>query len=179
VAGLTRVDNRHAPWKSLHHMQSKYLLPVADREALAWIVREQRTAFGAHRARDADRLEPDDVLLLYTTRGCFRNPTRDRGRVIGRATVTTRATRLADPVVFGDREFPYLVKLRIDSLAPLREGVELSPLVKRLPRTFPDAATWSVRMRRALVPLPPAEARLLERELRRVTSPYPEALSSY
>src|SRR4051794_5653621 len=110
-------------------MGSNYLLPIADREALAWIVREQRTAFGDHRSRDAGRLESGDVLLLYTTRGCFRNPTRDRGRVIGRATVTAPATRLTDPVMFGAREFPYLVELRIESLAPRREGVELAPLV--------------------------------------------------
>jgi hypothetical protein len=160
-------------------MRSTYLLPIADREALAWIVREQRTAFGEHRARDADRLEPGDVLLLYTTRGCFRNPTRDRGRLIGRATVTARAKRLEDAVVFSAGEFPYLVEFRIELLAPRREGVELAPLVKRLPETFPDAATWSVRLRRALVSLASADARLLERELGRVASPYPDALSSY
>jgi hypothetical protein len=160
-------------------MRSKYLLPIADREALAWIVREQRTAFGEHRARDADRLEPGDVLLLYTTRGCFGNPVRDRGRLIGRAIVTARAARLADAVVFGGREFPYLVELRIEALAPLRGGVELAPLVGRLTETFPDAATWSVRLRRALVPLTSTDARRLERELDRVASPYPEALSSY
>jgi len=70
-----------------------YLLLIADREPLAWIISEQRTAFGEHRAREAEKLEPGDALLLYTTRGCFRNPTRDRGRVIGRATVTTPATQ--------------------------------------------------------------------------------------
>jgi hypothetical protein len=155
------------------------LLPIADREALTWIVREQRTAFGEHRAREAEKLEPEDVLLLYTTRGCFRNPTRDRGRVIGRATVTAPVRRLAKPVVFGDREFPYIVEFRIESLAPRRKGVELAPLVTRLRETFPDPATWSVRMRRALVPLPPADARLLEGELRRAVPPYPEALSTY
>jgi|SRR5581483_3726349 len=160
-------------------MRATYLLPIADREPLAWIVREQRTAFGEHRAREAERLKPDDVLLLYTTRGCFRNPTRDRGRVIGRATVTAPVTRLADAVVFGTREFPYLVELRIESLAPPREGVALAPLVERLRETFPDAATWSARMRRALVPVTSADARLLERELDRVAAPYPEAVSSY
>jgi len=82
-------------------------------------------------------------------------------------------------VVFAGHEFPYLVELRIESLAPLREGVELAPLVTRLRETFPDADTWMVRMRRALVPLAPADARLLERELGRVVPPYLEALSSY
>ncbi len=87
-----------------------YPLPIADREPLAWIVREQRTAFAEHRAREAASLTAGDVLLLYTTRGCFRNSTRDRGRVIGRAIVMAPAERLAEAVVFGGREFPHLVE---------------------------------------------------------------------
>jgi hypothetical protein len=115
-------------------MRSKYLLPIPDREALAWIVREHRTAFAEHRARDADRLEPDDVLVLYTTRGCFRNPTRDRGRVIGRPTVTAPAMRLTDPVMFGGREFPYLGELRIESLAPSTRRRRAGPTRQAAPR---------------------------------------------
>jgi hypothetical protein len=55
-----------------------YLLPIADREPLAWIVGEQKTAFAEHRTREAARLQEGDRLFLYTTRGCFRTPTRDR-----------------------------------------------------------------------------------------------------
>src|SRR5262245_37317767 len=119
-------------------MAMSYLLPIADREPLAWILRERRTAFGDHRARDAASLVPGDVLFLYTTRGCFRNPTRDRGRVIGRATVTRKAWRAEQVPTFGDREYPNVVELDIESIAPLREGVELAPLVPRLHRTFAD-----------------------------------------
>ncbi|HKF79950.1 MAG TPA: hypothetical protein VKB17_03920, partial [Thermoleophilaceae bacterium] len=60
-----------------------YLLILGEREALAWVLREQRMAFSARRARSASALTLGDRLLLYTTRGCFHNPTRDRGRVIG------------------------------------------------------------------------------------------------
>jgi len=107
-------------------MAAAYLLPIADREPLAWILREQRTAFGEHRAREARALAIGDVLFLYTTRGCFRNPTRDRGRVIERATVTAAARRARRPPSFGGRDFPYVVELRIESLAPLREGLATS-----------------------------------------------------
>jgi hypothetical protein len=81
---------------------ASYLLPIADREPLAWIVREQRTAFGEHRRREAEALAVGDVLFLYTTRGCFRNPTRDRGRVIGRAVVKAPATRAAGGLLVHD-----------------------------------------------------------------------------
>jgi hypothetical protein len=155
-----------------------YLLPIADREPLAWIVTGQRTAFPPQRVGDANRLRQDDRVLLYATRGCFHNPTRDRGRVIGLAAVAGRAEALKQPVRFGDREFPVGVELRIELLAPQRQGVELAPLVERL-EAFPDPRTWSARMRRALVPISARDAKLLERELRQVALPYPKALESY
>lgn len=156
-----------------------YLLPIADREPLAWIVREQRTAFAEHRRREAEALEVGDVLFLYTTRGCFRNPTRDRGRVIGRAVVTRPPKRAPVAPTFGGREYPLVVELEIESLAPLRDGLDLAPLVPRLRATFPDPATWSVRMRRALVPLDVSDAATIERGLRGVAVEYAAALPSY
>jgi hypothetical protein len=99
--------------------------------------------------------------------------------VIGRAIVTAAAKRLAKPLVFAARDFPYLVELRIESLGPLRDGVELAPLVPRLGATVPDTETWSVRMRRALVPLAASDARLIERELSRIALPYSDARGSY
>jgi hypothetical protein len=155
-----------------------YLLPIADRAPLAWILSEQRTAFGPAREREASRLEPGDILFLYATRGCFRNPTRDRGRVIGLAAVVAPAQPLDEPVRFGEREFRLGVDLHIDLLAPRLAGVELAPLVERL-HAFPDPVSWSARMRRALVPLDAHDARLIERELRRIAEPYPAELSSY
>jgi hypothetical protein len=156
-----------------------YLLPIADREPLAWIVREQVTAFGEHRRREASALEIGDVLFLYTTRGCFRNPTRDRGRVIGRAVVAAPAADVPTPPAFGNRTFPIVVRLSIESLAPLRQGVELAPLVSRLRSTFPAPATWSVRMRRALVPVDRQDAGVLERALSGATKAYGQAIDSY
>jgi hypothetical protein len=157
---------------------SAYLLPIADREPLAWILAEQRTAFSPASERKASRLEPGDALFLYATRGCFRNPTRDRGRVIGRAAVQAPARPLREPVCFGERVFALGIDLRIELLAPRLAGVELAPLVDRL-HAFPDPASWSARMRRALIPLDGHDARLIQRELRHVAQPYPVELASY
>jgi hypothetical protein len=156
-----------------------YLLPISDRDALAWIVREQLTAFGDNRAREARALEVGDELFLYTTRGLYRNPTRDRGRVVGRASVLSAAKSSSNPPTFGGREFPHVVRLRIENLAPFREGLELAPLVPRLTGTFPDASTWSVRMRRALVPLDSADAKTIRSELRGAVIDYAAASPSY
>ena len=158
---------------------SNYLLPIAERSPLRWIVGEQRTAFPAGRAREAGRLAAGDRLLLYTTRGCFHNPTRDRGRVIGLARVTAAARAGRRPVRFGAVSYPVEVELAIDTLAPYRGGVELAPLVSRLPGTFPDPASWSARMRRALVPLAEADADLLADLLAGVARPYAEMRAEY
>lgn len=147
---------------------SAYLLPISDREPLAWILEESRTAFPAYRRREAASLAAGDMLFLYTTRGCFRNPTRDRGRVVGIATVAGPAVDLGTPVRFGDREFPVGVKMEIEILVPRGGGVELGPLIPRLAESFPNERAWSARLRRALVPLTGRDAKTLEKELRRV-----------
>ena len=99
--------------------------------------------------------------------------------MIGRARVAASARRQRKPVVFSGREYPWVVELEIEQLAPLRKGVELAPLVPRLARTFPAPKSWSVRMRRALVPIETADARSIERKLETLASEYSSALPSY
>jgi hypothetical protein len=144
---------------------ASYLLPIADREPLVWILRERRTAFPIYRRHDAERLIPGDRLLLYTTRGCFHDPTRDRGRVIGVATIKGRIKHLAEPIRFGEKEFPIGVDLALQTLVPRDEGVELAPLVPSLPKTFSNPAAWSATLRRALVPFDDEEAERIAAEL--------------
>jgi hypothetical protein len=130
---------------------------------------EQRMAFAANRTAEAMALRPDDLLLLYTTRGCFHNPTRDRGRVIGEARLASTVRRLAEPVRFGEREFPTGCRLALHVLSPLGQSVELAPLVPRL-AAFPDPASWSVRMRRSLVALNSKDAALIRKSLAKVAA---------
>jgi hypothetical protein len=155
-----------------------YLLPISDREPLRWIVTEERTAVPSRRAREAASLAAGDLLYLYTTRGCFRNPTRDRGRIIGLAAVTGPSRLLPEPVRFGQREFSICIPLSIERLAAQGGGVELAPLIGTL-ATFPDPSSWSALLRRALVPLNVSDLGLLNRALIPVAPPYPETVSTY
>jgi hypothetical protein len=155
-----------------------HLLVIGERAALAWVLAKQRMAFPGHRKTEAGRLRAGDVLLLYTTRGTFHNPTRDRGRVIGEANVLARVEPLDEPVVFEGREYPIGCPLAIERLAPFRAGVELAPLVPTL-ESFPDPATWSARMRRPLVPLTSNDAARLRRALDEVAGPPEAVLASY
>ncbi|MEV0691564.1 hypothetical protein [Streptomyces sp. NPDC050388] len=127
-----------------------HLIIISDREPLAWVLRTQRMAFPAGRAVTGLPAEGDRVLL-YTTRGCYWNPTRDRGRIMGLAVVTSSVEMLPEPVVFGERRFTSGCTLRFEGLAPMREGLVLAELVPRL-EAFPDPRSWSVRMRRASLP---------------------------
>jgi hypothetical protein len=155
-----------------------YLMPIADREPLMWILRERRTAFPSYRRSDAERLAAGDRLLLYTTRGCFHNPTRDRGRVIGVATVKHAAKDLPEPIRFGEREFPIGVDFTFEMLVPRGEGVELAPIVGSLPKTFANPPAWSAALRRALVYFDDEEAEHIVRRLGN-RSPTPQTIESY
>lgn len=145
-------------------MSESYLLILGDREAIAWVLREQRMAFPATSRAEVDRLAIGDELLIYTTRGAFRNPTRDRGRVIGTATVASSIEPLDTPVEFGGRVFPRGCAITVESLTPWGEGVELRPLVDRL-HAFPNPRAWSIRLRRPLLQLPSGDASLIRRSL--------------
>jgi hypothetical protein len=65
------------------------------------------------------------------------------------------------------REFTHECEIALKSLAPFRQGVELAHLVEEL-EIFPDKPSWSVRLRRPLVPLPPRDAMRIALELGKV-----------
>ena len=155
-----------------------YLLVIGEAEALRWIVAQERMAFAAGRAQQASNLRVGDGLLLYTSRGAFHNPTRDRGRVVGVATVTSPVTSLDKPVEIAGRAFVAGCSLRVERLAAWSEGVEIAPLVPRL-EMFPDPSSWPIRLRQTLVPLPAADAALLRDRIDKVASAGREAVHTY
>jgi hypothetical protein len=155
-----------------------YLLVIGERAALGWILREQRMAFPPNRARDAQALRNGDELLLYVTRGCFHNPTRDRGRIVGEAQVKAEVVELDEPVTLAGREFTSGCPIDVRSLAPLGEGVELAPLVPDL-TSFSSKTGWAMALRRPLLTLTSEDAAMLRRRLRLVVEPRDTALSDY
>jgi hypothetical protein len=155
-----------------------HLLLLSEREALAWVIQEQRMAFASHRAASARTLAVGHRLFLYTTRGCFHNPTRDRGRIIAEAVVGSSVTELADPIELAGRTFTVGCRLRIPRVAPLRTGVELAPLVPRLD-SFPDAAAWTARMRQTLVPLAEPDISVIAALLEPFLRPRDDVLDHY
>jgi hypothetical protein len=119
-----------------------------------------------------------DEVMLYTTRGCFRNPTRDVGRIIGLGVVTTPVSVLSAPVRFGEREFTTGCGIQIRGLAPVREGLDIRELVHALD-VFPNSRGWAVRLRRTTLALPERDAELLRSKLKPYLKPYEEAVAGY
>lgn len=133
--------------------------------------------FPLHRAEVA-ALAVGDMLFLYSTRGAWHNPTRDRGRIIGVATVKSAVRTLDRPIEIAGRRFVSGCDLSIEGIVPYPGGVELQPLVERL-TAFPKPAAWSIYLRRALLTLPPTDAKLLDEVLRPRLVPREQALASY
>ena len=159
-------------------MSRSYLLVIGDAAPLAWVLAEQRMAFPALRRSQAAALEIGDELFFYTTRECFHNPIRDRDRVMGLALMKSDVRDLAEPVTFGDRRYTSGCALDIQGVAPLHDGVELRPLVPQL-HAFPDARTWTIRLRRPPVRLDEHDAALVKRQLNPLLKPLNRQLDAY
>ncbi len=159
-------------------MGTAYLLILGDRDAIAWVLREQRMAFPRTPRAEVAALAEGDRLYLYATRGAWRNPTRDRGRVIGTARVASSVRAFDEPLRIAGRTFHSGCSLQVEDLVPHPGGVPLQPLVEKL-EAFPKPEAWSIYLRRTLRRLPPADARLLDRELRPLVTSRQAALPSY
>jgi hypothetical protein len=99
--------------------------------------------------------------------GCFKNPTRDRARIIGKATALTDLRTDDNPGKFGDRAFPLEVDVRIESLAPVGEGIAFASLVPRL-SSIPKPENWPVYVRRSALVLTKEDSKRSDKLL----SPY-------
>jgi hypothetical protein len=158
-----------------------YLTIIGDRVALGWVLKSRRMAFPGRTRSEVRSLGVGDELLIYTTRKAFGNPTRDRGRIIGRATVASRVATLEQPVRFGLRDYPVGCDLAIGPLVARGFGVELAPLVPSLDTFANHLRSWPILLRRPLLRLTPRDAKRLGRELRTVLDMHPDstALEDY
>jgi hypothetical protein len=159
-------------------MSRSYIVVIGDATPLAWVLAEQRMAFPALRRSRAAALEIGDELFIYTTRETFHKPHRDPGRVIGLALVSSNVRDLAEPVVFSEHRYTSSCTLDILGIAPLRDGVELRPLVPKL-HAFSDDRWWSARLRQPPVPLDKHDSALLKRRLNPLLEPLDRHLDAY
>ncbi len=156
-----------------------HLLILGDRDAIAWVVSRKQMAFTSDRARAASAaITAGDELFLYSTRGAFHNPTRDRSRVFGRAVARSAVEQLANPVFLLGRKFTHGFLFALEALAPPRLGVDISELIPHL-STFPNKTGWAMSLRRPLLTLTPEDARLIRQRLKADVVETAEAVKGY
>ena len=96
--------------------QTPHIAVISDRKALAWVLTNKRIAFPEPRLKLLfPAFKKGDVLYLYTTRGCFKNPKRDRGRIISKVVATSNMTTNDDPIMIRDRPLPHELAIKIES----------------------------------------------------------------
>lgn len=143
---------------------ASYLLVLAEREAILWVLENGLTAFPSTPRREVLALKPGDELVLLTTRGAYHNPTRDRTRVIGTATVKSNVAQLNPEVEFAGRTFPRGCQIRLESLAPYSTGPDIGMLANQI-HAFHGEKNWGMLLRKPLVLLDESDLLLLKREL--------------
>jgi hypothetical protein len=156
--------------------RTAYLLILADAEGLAWVLRNEQMAFTEKRVHLAEAIEEGDELLLYATRGCFGNPTRDRGRVIALGRALSALRRRHSEI--GGRTFDFVQDLTLNGACARGEGVELATRVAKM-WSFPDAKTWSAHLRKPLLHLDSRDAQGLRRALEPLLRPLNEVIREY
>jgi hypothetical protein len=159
-------------------VSASYLVILGEREAIRWVLGEQRMAFPATPRAEVAALARGDRLFLYATRGAWHNPTRDRGRVISMAAAATAVRKFEDPIEIAGRAFHSGCDLHIEGVVPYPGGLELQPLVERLD-AFPKRHAWSIYLRRPLLRLSDPDCRIIERGLRPLLKTREEALGTY
>lgn len=155
-----------------------YLLVLGEREAILWVLLNERMAFPSTPRREVSALQPGDELVLLTTRGAYHNPTRGRTRVIGTATVQSKVTQLNPPVEIAGRTFASGCQIKLETLAPYSTGAEIGPLAPQL-HALRGQKNWGMLLRKPLVPIDDSDVILLKRELQGHLRALDESLLTY
>jgi hypothetical protein len=134
-----------------------WIFVIGERNALHWVLAEQRMAFREH--VNTDRLKPGDSIVVYATRGCWHNPTRDRGQVAAVGTIASPV--VPSSVDVSGEIMPYSCRLALEVVLPERHGVPFDTLVTRLPLTR-SRTHWGPLLRHTIVKLSAMDIKVIQ-----------------
>jgi len=101
---------------------------VGSRPALEYILDNHVMAFRS--SVKTDMLEKGMRFALYTTRGAYGNPTKDRSQILALGRLSSGVTGQAHSI---DQElFPQSCRLKFELRLPWRKGLIFDPLVDEL-----------------------------------------------
>lgn len=133
-----------------------WLFVIADRAALHWVLSQQRMAFRSH--VHTHGLTVGDDVVVYATRGCWHNPTRDRAQVAAIGKIASSVKER--PIDVAGEGLARHCRLRLEIVLPEREGFPFSDLVDRL-RLTRGRSHWGPLLRRTIVALDPGDFALI------------------
>lgn len=135
---------------------SAWIFVIGERDALRWVLERERMAFRSHVHTDA--LAEGDDVVIYATRGCWHNPTRDRSQIVAIGTLAGPVA--AGPITVAGERMARSCPLALTAILPDRNGVPFERLVDRL-RMTNGKTHWGLVMRRTIVPLCAADHRTI------------------
>lgn len=101
---------------------------VGSRSALEYILDKQVMAFRS--SVKTEVLSAGMRFAIYTTRGAYGNPSKDRSQVLAIGRLVSGVTD--QPHSIGNELFPQSCQLRIEARLPWRNGLAFDPLVDEL-----------------------------------------------
>jgi hypothetical protein len=116
-------------------------------KALDWVAEMSLMAFASHASTQMARMDRGDVAVLYVTQGARHNPTRDKSRLAGLATVLSKPTQDQELDIAG-RSFSWSCPIRIDLLVDENSGPLVSDLVAKLDLVR-QTHSWGAYFRRS------------------------------
>lgn len=141
-----------------------WLWVFGDVAGLQWVLEHSEMAFTEHQALRASQAQTGDQVVLFVTRGAFRNPTRDTSRLAGLVEVSG-SLRKRKPVQLGEREFRRVIPFKPIHLFEERTGPAVSPLVEQLERVKNPKA-WGQYFRQSPIQLSEHDYKIFDRAIR-------------
>jgi hypothetical protein len=123
-----------------------WLFVIGDGDSLRWVLGKRRMAFRAH--VKTSHLSPGDATVIYATRGCWHNPTRDRAQILAIGSIASPIRN--KPVGVAGETMPQYCDLVFDVVLPERGGVPFTGLVEQLSLTK-GRANWGPLLHRTIV----------------------------
>ncbi len=155
-----------------------WIIVLADREAIRWVLAEGKMGFAASRRREVGRLREGDGVLLYSTKGTLAA----EGIVFAEAIAASAVRPVPEPYKVGKRDVELECDLSIEGLAERGSGVPIADLVPhlRLFAGYGQPSSWRALLQRPLVTLYDNDAEIV----REVLGPLlhtssPELIASY
>jgi hypothetical protein len=145
-------------------LEGGWLVVLAEKEAIRWVLDNGRMAFSEGLCSRAAAMDEGDPIVLSVARGAYHNPTRDQSHILGIARAASRTRRLRTPLELAGRSFSCVLDLSFDLILEERVGTPFKPLVSNL-LFIRRPEVWGHYLRAGLVRITKRDVSTFERAI--------------